>query len=105
LYETGYPQLYFKGKMHRAHRVVLYLTSNFGLKSPLDVMHSCDVRACVNKKHLSTGTRSSNMQDAKKKGRTRNQNSAKSNCGRVLPKTTVIALRKMCEEIKRQLGG
>lgn len=73
LYKTGYPQLYFKGKMRRAHRVVLYLTSNFSLNSRLDAMHSCDVRACVNKRHIKPGTRTENMQDASKKGRTRNQ--------------------------------
>jgi uncharacterized protein YjcR len=36
-------------------------------------MHSCDNPICVNPKHLSWGTRTDNMQDARRKGRTRNK--------------------------------
>jgi Autographiviridae endonuclease len=42
----------------------------FGELPPqIDVMHSCDNRACVALHHLSPGTRKSNMEDAVKKRR------------------------------------
>jgi hypothetical protein len=33
------------------------------------VMHSCDVRLCINPEHLSVGTQKENIQDAIQKGR------------------------------------
>lgn len=65
----GYGQLSGKGDVpHRAH-VLSYKLFRGPVPKGLDVMHSCDVRCCVNPEHLSLGTRLDNMRDALAKGR------------------------------------
>lgn len=49
-----------------AHRFAFYMANGF---LPVEVMHTCDVRSCVNPNHLRAGTRSANMQDMLAKGR------------------------------------
>jgi hypothetical protein len=65
---NGYGQSSFRGKGCRLHRKVYEIT-----KGPIpaghDVCHSCDVRRCINPKHLWTGTRKDNLVDCLKKGR------------------------------------
>lgn len=60
-----------KKKTALAHKVSWALAYNDGvLSSPkYHVMHSCDVRRCVNPNHLSLGTPNDNVRDAIKKGR------------------------------------
>lgn len=68
----GYGQINYCGVVVLVHRLVLHLTTGFNFLNPaLDVMHSCDNPSCINKKHLSAGTRFSNMKDASEKGRLR----------------------------------
>ena len=65
---AGYGQIWDGSKVVYAHRLVAALV--LGLPSDnQEVMHSCDVRACINPDHLSYGTRKENMQDASRKGR------------------------------------
>ncbi|MCA1824374.1 MAG: HNH endonuclease [Frankia sp.] len=52
-----------------AHRLVLSAVLGRPLTPGMDVMHSCDVRNCVNPAHLSEGTRQENMRDCWSKGR------------------------------------
>jgi hypothetical protein len=59
-----------KPRMLQAH-IASYLLNNGGIPTGYDVMHSCDVRHCVNPNHLSVGTRKDNMEDAAKKNRLR----------------------------------
>ena len=53
-----------------AHRVA-YERANGPIPDGLCVLHSCDVRMCVNTEHLFLGDHNVNMQDMKNKGRGR----------------------------------
>ena len=58
-------------RLHGAHRVAFAIDRERKPGAGLDIMHSCDVRACCNPRHLSEGTRLDNMRDCSAKGRTR----------------------------------
>jgi len=51
-----------------AHRLAYRLFKG-DIPQGLHVLHSCDVRCCVNPDHLRTGTHAENMQDMIRKGR------------------------------------
>lgn len=68
----GYGYIWNDGKMHRAHRVSYELHVG-DVPSGMIVMHSCDVRNCVNPDHLSVGTLQDNARDCVAKGRHGNQ--------------------------------
>jgi hypothetical protein len=70
----GYGRSWFvvngKAKLVGAHRVAFFLKTGIWPDRHMDVMHSCDFRLCCNPSHLSVGTRTDNMRDCARKGRT-----------------------------------
>ncbi|MCK9428727.1 MAG: hypothetical protein M0R17_01795 [Candidatus Omnitrophica bacterium] len=53
----------------RAHRLSYELSNNVVLTKEQLVCHSCDTPACVNPKHLFSGSQNDNVQDKVRKGR------------------------------------
>lgn len=53
------------------HRLVWERAYGHPVPASLIVMHTCDVRNCVNLDHLVLGTHAANMADAHRKGRSR----------------------------------
>ena len=71
LNSKGYGSFSIKGSGVSAHKISWALGKNEGVlsDSKSHVMHSCDVRSCVNPNHLSIGTPKDNARDAINKGR------------------------------------
>lgn len=66
--KNGYGLLTIRNRNYSAHRVA-YLICHGEIPSGLEILHSCDVRHCVNPDHLSVGTRGENVRDMHRKGR------------------------------------
>jgi len=71
LNSKGYGSFAVRGSGVSAHKISWALAKNDGVLSDpkSHVMHSCDVRSCVNPNHLSLGTPKDNARDAISKGR------------------------------------
>jgi len=66
---NGYGEIRKNGRPHPAHRVAWELANRRSIPKGLYVKHSCDVRLCVNPRHLRLGTHQENMLDMRAKGR------------------------------------
>jgi hypothetical protein len=64
----GYGRFAFEGRNAHAHKVALLLS---GATFPVRAYacHHCDVKACVNPRHLYVGTHQTNMRDMAARGR------------------------------------
>jgi len=84
----GYGQLIVKRMHFIAHRIA-YQEFVGNIPTGQLVLHRCDVRACVNPKHLFLGTQSDNMKDCAAKGRInrRTGNEKKISCPKGHPYT------------------
>ena len=68
LTSNGYARIRINKVARLAHRVAYELF--YGpIPEKMQVNHHCDVRHCINPKHLFLGTQSDNMRDCKSKGR------------------------------------
>lgn len=68
----GYGRVKVAGKLESPHRL-MWEEENGPIPDGLWILHDCDNPPCVNPAHLFLGTRSDNMLDASKKGRTRGE--------------------------------
>lgn len=64
----GYGRCNHKGKSMKAHRLS-WILNNGDIPPGMGVLHSCDVRNCINPDHLFLGTQKDNMQDCARKRR------------------------------------
>lgn len=65
---SGYGRLKVGGRMRSAHRLAWQL-SNGDIPAGMNVLHKCDVPACINPDHLFLGTQIDNIVDMVAKGR------------------------------------
>ena len=72
LHNTGYGKMRYRGKKVTAHRIS-YMVYKGEIPKDMFVLHSCDVRECINPNHLRLGDHIDNMSDMSSRNRTRNQ--------------------------------
>ena len=65
--KTGYGRIMLNYQYYLVHRLMYWIT--FEDPKEYNVLHSCDVRKCVNPKHLFLGTEFDNIEDMINKGR------------------------------------
>lgn len=111
VHKTGYGDTAYRGKNMKAHRA-MFIVAKEPVPDGLNVLHTCDVRNCINPDHLWLGTISDNKQDELAKGR--NYEANRTHCpkghsyaehgirhGRNAWRVCALCVRAKC---RRQLG-
>lgn len=73
LCSKGYGMISVGGKVRKAHRVSYEVANGVQLEPKDNVLHSCDVPACINPDHLSLGDHEQNVRDMFQRGRYKNK--------------------------------
>lgn len=98
LHRLGYGVIGRYGKAWKAHRWSWEINKGTIPRGKM-VLHTCDIRCCVNPDHLFIGTQDDNMKDAARKGRIRTGDKRGSkNGGAVLTEGKVLEIRKLYSE-------
>ena len=88
---TGYGLFFFPPRnMVSAHTAAWELYK--GSRNNMHVLHSCDIRCCVNPDHLRLGTHQDNMRERDEKGRQYDRNGARNGRAK-LTEIDVLAIR------------
>ena len=90
---SGYGIVSFQGREYKAHRISYFLEYG-SIPDSKWVLHKCDVRSCVNPRHLYLGDVCDNALDRQSRGRTARQ-IFESNGNAKLTKKAVRAIRRM----------
>lgn len=94
----GYGQFKIEKDMRLAHRISFKLYKG-EIPKGLHVLHTCDVRCCVNPEHLVLGTHTDNMRDMFKKNRHHDRRGELHPASR-LSSVQVLEIRKKYEPYK-----
>jgi hypothetical protein len=94
----GYGRARLWGLRGRRAPRIAYVLANGGIPAGLQILHRCDVRACVNPDHLFVGTGADNMADKTRKGR---QTRGDDHASAVLSGEIVRVLRAEFAEARR----
>lgn len=101
LVHDGYGRfMNYDQKGERAHRAS-YRMFVGEIPKGMFVMHTCDVRNCVNPDHLRVGTHTDNMRDKKEKNRTYKANGTTNHFSK-LTDSDVLAIRKLAKNQTHQ---
>src|SRR5882757_5382277 len=63
----GYGACWFEGRGQRAHRLAFFIA--YGRWPYPEARHTCDVRLCINPRHVIEGTHHQNVMDMVERGR------------------------------------
>lgn len=93
---AGYGRYYTNGKFKSVTRAVLAEKLGYEIPTYMDACHTCDNPSFINPEHLWAGTRTQNLMDASKKGRTQ---------GKSHPLSNAKLDREQAREIRQRLAA
>lgn len=97
----GYGSIKHQGKMLKSHRVS-WMVYRGAIPDGIKVLHTCDIRCCINPDHLFLGTQADNVADMIKKKRAANVDGER-NPNAKLTAEQVLEIRK-CSGTHQSIG-